>query len=88
MDEDEKDYRERLSSSIRCYLDADVDNVTSGSDQPTMYRLPDFWFLVTADGSLRIRSSQGLEAFASPETEQGRHSLVWILALPLVSYLA
>ena len=42
MDEDEKDYREQLSSSIRCYLDADVDNVTSGSDQPTMYRLPDF----------------------------------------------
>ena len=69
-DEEEKDYREWLSASIRCYLDADVDNVSSGSDQLTLYRLPAFWFLVTVDGSLRVRSSQWLETFASLETEQ------------------
>ena len=55
-----------LASSLRCFLDDGRES--NAPKREALYRLPTSWWLVLVDCFLRARTTQGLEAFSSPQT--------------------
>ena len=56
-----------LESRLRCFLELpDLEAV--GTQKPTRYRLPTYWWVVALESAIRQRCAFGLEAFSSPDT--------------------
>ena len=74
LDPDLELERDWLASSLRCFLDDGCDN--NSPKQQAQYRLPTYRWLVMIDCFLRSRTTQGLEAFSSPQTANAAAKLL------------
>ena len=73
-EEEERAHKEWLSSSIRCFLDSEAVQDTKAPSK--LYRVTTYWWLVMMDDAFRGRTTQGWEAFSSPQTLQAVKQLL------------